>query len=118
MRKIKIDIGQNTCNYIEQLHFDLLAYERIIKYMLTDSSFENLDENSNSQKYHERYEKKITAFEFAKEELVTTFIPTKLREHNISWNLDFTSHILTITVNCVCIDSLSVKEMKGLLNNE
>lgn len=111
MKTFKLEIKEELVNYIERLNFEVNAKERIVKSMLADTSYSNLMENENFLKYQERYEVAFAEYELMKEELMN-MIPISLRsEHQLSWNLDFSTRKLSITFSCDCFDN--VEEVEG-----
>ena len=41
-------------------------------------------------------------FELAKDAITNEYLPEYLKNHECEWNLDYNTHIMTVTVKCDC----------------
>lgn len=115
MKTFKIKINEELSSYVERLNFEVNAKERIVKTMLSDTSYDNLMENQNFLKYQERYELAFAEYEVAKQE-IENMIPKKTREeHPMEWSLDFLTRTMSITFKCDCFDRVDCSDeiLKG-----
>lgn len=93
---IRINVNQETVNMIEALHYEVNSRREVIQFMLTkpDPGFNKELFDAYNKEYAEFY----AQYDMAKMELQKQYIPEELVAKNASWNLDFGSCELTITV--------------------
>ena len=112
MRKFEIVVEQQVVDYIERLAFEVEGQKRIVKELIMENpnNPEFLD-SPTFLKYQARYEEKSAEYELAKRELQETNIPSTILEHsnNVSWELDFKTSILNVTVACNCLDDVPLE---------
>ena len=102
---ITIVVDQELVDYIERLDFEYLSLKDIIVTYLdlhktdTDDSAIN---NAVFTSYQNKYNKAKVEYELAKKQLTDQYIPSCLYDHKYSWSLDYSSNVLTITVECEC----------------
>ena len=84
-----IIIDENLSNTIEELHYEVMSRKEILTTLLQTNGGVV---NELFNKYQDDYKKYFTEYNRAKQEMQKIYeIPT-----NASWNLDFSSHTLTV----------------------
>lgn len=105
MRNIKIEINQDTVNYIERLHYEVDQRKDIIQ-RLIESHANDEDATVLTSPAFKAYSSELSEFvaeyENAKAELQNKYIPIYLNGHQINWTLDFSNRILNIDIVCNC----------------
>lgn len=105
MRIIEIKIPQNVVDEIQRSSLEVNARQGVI-----DRYFEKHmnDEDSSAldskpfMHFMSLLAEAETEFELAKNEITKNYIPEYLQNHNIEWNLDYSTSILTVIINCDC----------------
>lgn len=104
MREYMITLDEDFCNEIQRLSFEVESRKSIIN-SIFDLHKDDPDSSVLTSPSFKRYQNEYTEF-FAeyemKKEVVNTFIPDFLKEHQLSWNLDFSTRTLKITILCDC----------------
>lgn len=103
--KLEITVSQELVDYIERLSYEEASYKDIIlTYM--DAHKDDVDDSAvNSavfKSYQDKHIKAKAEYELAKTKITNEYIPSCLVDHKYSWNLDYVTNILTITVECDC----------------
>lgn len=101
MNTFNINVNNETVDYMERLSFEVEGAKRIIKELLSDNNFNStILENETFKKYNERYEEKFAALEIAKQHLERDYTPKVLKDEGVSfsWNLDYSTGIMTFTI--------------------
>lgn len=115
MRTFEFLINEDMTSYIERLAFETEGQKRIIKELIMENTDNaSLLDGETFKKFQARYEEKAAAYEIAKKELQNTQIPKTLLEHNtntMSWELDFRTSILKVTMHCDCFDNVSMEDI-------
>ena len=105
MRTIKIDVNQETVNYIERLHYEVEQRKDIIQ-RLIESHANDADAAVLTSPVFKAYSSELSEYvaeyESAKQELQKNFVPGYLNGHKFNWNLDFGAKQLTINILCNC----------------
>lgn len=110
MKKIQIIVEQQLVDYIERLAFEVEGQKRIIKELILENATNPTFLDSDTfKKYQERYSERFAEYELAKKELEEVYVPKTLSEHDTSWELDFRTATLEITVRCNCLDDTPVE---------
>jgi hypothetical protein len=101
MQTVVIDMDTDIVNEIEKIQYERDAYENlIIKYM---SNNEIYDRDSRAfEIILKEYSIRYSLYEKYKRSIEETMVPKDWKGHNISWELDFPSRMLTITKHCEC----------------
>ena len=112
MKTIKVNVTQETINYLQRLNYEVFTREEIITKLLEMHKNDNDDSLFTSKpflKYSEELSRVKAEYELAKVELEKIYIPTELYgKHQYNWTIDFATNVMTIDVLCECgIASLS-----------
>lgn len=115
MKQYKCEIESSVVSALERLSYEYQTRKDNIAFLMEnhadDPAF--LD-SAIFQKYQqEEFDAKKT-FETAKQEFQSAYVPNELKEHQISWALDYQTKILTITQHCDCEVELCEEEQKTL----
>lgn len=96
--EIVIVDNQSIIDLIQSLQYEVEARKNILKDIMNDDNgFANYNEKT-FDKYHKEYVKFFVEYETAKEELQKIYVKDYIEKYsNVSWNLDFATHELTIT---------------------
>lgn len=103
MRKLEIPINTEVVGYLERCNAEYETMKDNVAFIIEN----NIDNcsiiDSPTFKYYQdrQIEAKIT-YDIAKNELQERFIPQALKHHQIQWELDFRTNILTVTQLCDC----------------
>ena len=90
-----IEIPQKMSDYIEGLMYEVNARKDLLTFMVRQDDI--LEERF--KQYHEEYLKFFAKYEMAKDELTETYIRPKYKNtEDISWNLNFRTHTLEVTI--------------------
>lgn len=99
MKEYKILIPTEVSEYIERLHYEKQTRDYVVHRILTS-------EKKYNEELFNDYNKQLVCinaeYEIAKSELSKLFIPKELKNHQISWVLNFSDHVLEITQHCDC----------------
>lgn len=105
MRTLKIEIDQETVNYIERLHYEVEQRKDIIQ-RLIEAHANDADAAVLTSPAFRAYSSELSEFtaeyETAKIELQKMHIPAYLAGHEIKWKLDFASREMEIEILCNC----------------
>ena len=93
-------VEDELSNYIESLQYEVNARENIIKTILTTPGTELNKELFDS--YHKEYSEFRAEYEKAKEQLELQYMPEEFRGHQVTWNLDFATRMVTFEKTCEC----------------
>lgn len=117
MKTINIKISELTVAYIERLSYEVNAYETIITHLINNKSID-ISYNKNFDYYNEKYQDTVRELNIAKNEVVNTMIPKQLLKHKLSWNINFLTNMIEITVQCNCFDNMSNEEFEELITHD
>lgn len=106
MKKVEINIAQETINYLQRLNFEVQTREEIIAKLLEthkDDADDSLFTSKPFLKYSEELSRVKAEYELVKLEVEKLYIPSELYgKHQYNWNIDFSTNIMTIDVLCDC----------------
>ena len=106
MKTIKVNVTQETINYLQRLNYEVFTREEIITKLLEMHKDDNDDSLFTSKpflKYSEELSRVKAEYELAKVELEKLYIPIELYgKHQYNWTVDFSTNIMTIDVLCDC----------------
>lgn len=94
MKKIKIEINEETVNYIEALGYEVTARKNLLQDMIASGIALNDDAKKIFDDYHKEYVAFTAQFEMAKKKLEDEYLGGK----KCSWNLDYSTRILTAEI--------------------
>lgn len=97
---ITVKIDEELSNYIEGLHYEVNARENIIRTILTTPDVTINKELFDT--YHKELADFKAEYEKAKEQLQLKYMPEEFKNHDVTWNLDFASCIVTFEKTCEC----------------
>ena len=101
MKTYSIIANQETVDYLQRLFFDIKMRKDIIVTLL--SSDEDVTEKKPFVKYSKELASLECEYEEAKKELEKYYFPNDLiGKHEYTWNLDFQTNEILLTVNCEC----------------
>lgn len=105
MRTLKVNVNEETVNYIERLHYEVEQRKDIVQ-RLIEAHANDLDAAVLTSPAFKAYSSELSEFvaeyETAKQILQDEYIPKYLKDHQINWNLDFQAKELQIDVLCDC----------------
>lgn len=105
MRTLKIEINQETVNYIERLHYEVEQRKDIIQRLIeahaNDSDAAVLTSPA-FKAYSSELSEFVAQYETAKNALQEEYIPKYLNGHQINWQLMFATKQLVIDILCDC----------------
>lgn len=99
MKKHFIDIPPYVSEYIEKLYYEKKSYEDILSKILIDKIS---CPNNFFKEYHHNYTLVSMEYQAAYTQLTHMYIDKKFNDHQASWALDFSTHMITITQFCNC----------------
>ena len=106
MKKIEINITQETIDYLQRLNFEVFTREEIITKLIEmhkDDIDDSLFVSKPFKKYSEELSRIKAEYELAKLEVEKTYIPKALYEqHEYKWDINFATNVMTIEVLCEC----------------
>lgn len=106
MKQIKINLTQETINYLQRLNYEVQTREEIITKLLEmhkDDNDDSLFVSKPFLKYSEELSRVKAEYELAKIEVEKLYVPKVLYgQHQYSWNIDFVTNEMTIDVLCEC----------------
>ena len=115
MKQYKCEIEAIIVSALERLSFEYETRKDNIAFLLENHADDpDFLESAIFQKYQKEEFDEKKAFENAKQDFQTTYVPAELREHQISWSLDYQTRILTITQHCDCEVELCEEEQRTL----
>ena len=116
-KQIKINMTQETINYLQRLNFEIVTREEIVTKLLEmhkDDKDDTLFTSKPFLKYSEELSRIKAEYELAKLEVERLCVPKVLYgQHEYSWNIDFTTNEMTIDVLCEC----GIKALEDLKSN-
>lgn len=106
MKKLEINVNQETINYLQRLNYEVYTREEIIAKLLEthkDDADDSLFVSKPFLKYSEELSRVKAEYEMAKLEAEKLFIPKELYgQHQYNWNIDFVTNVMTVEVFCDC----------------
>lgn len=106
MKQIKINVTQETVNYLQRLNYEVQTREEIITKLLEmhkDDADDSLFISKPFLKYSEELSRIKAEYELAKSEVEKLCVPEFLYgQHQYNWNIDFATNEMTIDVLCDC----------------
>ena len=115
MKKIEINIAQETINYLQRLNYEVFTREEIIAKLIEmhkDDVDDSLFVCKPFKKYSEELSRIKAEYELAKLEVEKTYIPKVLYgQHEYKWDINFSTNIMTIEVFCEC----GIKVLEGVI---
>ncbi|WP_343209461.1 hypothetical protein [Anaerolentibacter hominis] len=101
MKKFKIDINQETVNYMQKLAYEVGARQDVIGNLLELHKFDtdtSLFDSVPFRAYTTQLAEVKAEYELAKQELQTRFIPEEVQALPHNWELNFATNDLVITL--------------------
>lgn len=115
MKQYKCEIEASVVSALERLSFEYETRKDNVAFLLENHADDpGFLESALFQKYQQEEFEAKKAFETAKQEFQSAYVPSELREHKISWSLDYQTKILTITQHCDCEVELCGENLKTL----
>ena len=106
MKQIKINLTQETINYLQRLNYEVQTREEIITKLIEmhkDDSDDSLFVSKPFLKYSEELSRVKAEYELAKTEAERLYVPKVLYgQHEYNWNIDFVTNEMIINVLCEC----------------
>lgn len=100
MKHFEVKVNNETVDYIERLAFEVEGMKKVVKEIITDAQDNPaVLDGAAFQTYEKRYQERNAAYEVAKNELQKTWIPQDLQNKIVTWNLDFSTGILSFDAN-------------------
>lgn len=114
MKEYKIQINQETINYLERLHYDVNMRQNIIQTLITNKA---TDDSVLTSKpfltYSEELGRLSAEYELAKKEVELYYLPEDLRDkHEYSWSIDFKTNEMLLQIMCDCGVEIYERESK------
>lgn len=104
-KQIKLNVSQETVNYLQRLNFEVMTRTEVITKLLEihkDDIDDSLFVSKPFLKYSEELSRVKAEYELAKVEVEKTYVPEVLHGHTFNWNVDFQTNEMTIDVLCEC----------------
>lgn len=115
MKQYKREIEASVVSALERLSYEYETRKDNVAFLLENHADDpGFLESAIFQKYQQEEFNAKKAFETAKQEFQTAYVPAELRRHQISWALDYQTKILTITQHCDCEVELCEEEQRTL----
>ena len=106
MKKIEINIAQETIDYLQRLNYEVFTREEVITKLIEmhkDDTDDSLFTSKPFLKYSEELSRVKAEYEIAKTEAEKLYIPKELYgKHEYKWSLDFSTNVMTIDILCDC----------------
>lgn len=105
MRKFTIELPTQVSEELERASMEVNARQAVIDRFLErhiDDSDGSAIDSKPFQYFMSLLAQSEAEFNMAKDEVTREYIPAFLENHEAEWSLDFSSHIMTITVKCDC----------------
>lgn len=113
MKTYKCKIEEQVVTAIERLSYEYYTLQDNVAFLI--DKHKDDPEFLSSEIFKKYQDDEINAkekFEIAKSELEKALVPDTLKNHKISWNLDFPTRVFTITQQCDCEVELCEEEEK------
>ncbi len=115
MKQYKCEIEANVVSALERLSYEYETRKDNVTFLLENHADDpGFLDSAVFQKYQQEEFDAKKAFETAKKEFQNAYVPSELREHKISWSLDYQTKVLTITQQCDCEVELCGENLKTL----
>ena len=101
MRQYRIELDQNVVTYIERLNYEYETLKDNVAYMVQHFG-EHFLEGDLFRQYQDRQIRARINFEQGREEIYEKFVPEKLKQHRINWQIDYRRRLLIVTQFCDC----------------
>ena len=105
MKTIVIEVDQKDINEIQRAGFEVDGRRGVIDRYL-EKHMNDTDSSAIDSKPFNHFMSLLCEaeahYELAKQQIEKTYIPAIFKDHNATWNLDFNTGELTITVLCDC----------------
>ena len=92
---LTVEIPEEIVSTVQKYDIERCARRDIILYILENNI--NIPEE-RLEKYQKEYDEKYFSFEVAKSEIEKNYVKPLVKDASCSWNLDYESHIITITL--------------------
>lgn len=106
MKKIDINVTQETINYLQRLSFEIETRKEVIAKLIEmhkDDIDDSLFVSKPFLKYSEELSRVKAEYELAKTEAEKLYVPEVLYgQHEYNWSIDFATNVMTIDVLCEC----------------
>ena len=100
---LRVNIPEDISIYLQRLQYEYQSRKDIIALLLeTHQNDVSVITSPTFIKYQELTGESVAAYDIAKAELEQMYVPKELNGHQINWNLDFNTSILTIEPVCEC----------------
>lgn len=105
MRQLMIELPQETVNEVQRAGLELNARQGVIdRYLekhMNDENSEAID-SKPFKHFMSLLAESESEFELAKDAITREYIPDYLQSHNVEWELDYATRIMTINILCDC----------------
>lgn len=105
MKKIIVEVPQEVTNELQRASMEANARQGVIDRYL-EKHMDDADGFAIEAKPFKHFMSLLaeaeTEFELAKETVTKEYVPEYLQSHDIEWELDYGTNILTIIVKCNC----------------
>lgn len=96
---VKIEVSQETVNYVQAIGLEVESRKSLLSSIAERLGIKSVQ----FKEYEEELVKFNSEFELIKEHLKNIYIPEELRDnHQLQWNLNYQTNILTVEVLCDC----------------
>lgn len=105
MKTITVEVPEEMVNELERCQYETNCRQSVIDRYLdkhaNDANGKAL-ETEVFKHFMSLLAEVEAEYEMAKEAISKTYVPEQLQGHQVNWNLDFQTNILTIDVLCDC----------------
>ena len=120
-KQIKINVAQDTVNYLQRLSYENKTREEIITRLLEEHKNDDDDSLFVSKpflKYSEELSRIRAEYELAKSETEKLYLPKELYGvHKYNWSVDFATNEMTVDILCDCGVEAFENASKTILEN-
>lgn len=93
-KRIEIQVSQQTVNYIQGVSFEVSSRQSLLA---TIGSINGVT-SASFREYQKEYFAFDAEYQLIKERLQEIYIPAELRNHELTWSLDFQRQVLIVDV--------------------
>lgn len=112
MRRIYINVSNETVDYLQRLDFEMTANRNIITAIFDQHKYDtdaSILESIPFKKYHDQYKEMVTQWEIAKKNVPDTCLPEWLKKYQYNWYLDTIKKVFRIDI----ISAGEIPELEG-----
>jgi hypothetical protein len=93
-KRIEIKVSQETVDYIQGISFEVSSRQSLLATLATVNGVTS----ASFKEYQKEYFAFDAEYQLIKDRLQEIYIPAELRQHELTWNLDFQRGVLIVDV--------------------